>query len=134
MDEADVDCEADIPESSPPPPPVLQQGWQRSLTQAAASLMQTVKDRLRREQRLEALIEQVRLLEKKVAAQSPRAFIIAPLTSLAPEPFEVVKEIKVVIEKYKSVLAAADVYTKSTVFWVMESIRLDLGFASYVHP
>ena len=39
-----------------------------------------------------------------------------------------------VIEKYKGVLAAADVYTKSTVFWVMESIRLDLGFASYVHP
>jgi len=39
-----------------------------------------------------------------------------------------------VIEKYKGVLAAADVYTSSTVFWVMESIRLDLGFASYVHP
>jgi hypothetical protein len=32
------------------------------------------------------------------------------------------------------VLAAADVYTRSTTFWVMESIRLDLGFASYVHP
>jgi hypothetical protein len=32
------------------------------------------------------------------------------------------------------VIAAADVYTRSTVFWVMESIRLDLGFASYVHP
>ena len=39
-----------------------------------------------------------------------------------------------VIEKYTGVLAAADVYTRSTVFWVMESIRLDLGFASYVHP
>jgi glyoxylase-like metal-dependent hydrolase (beta-lactamase superfamily II) len=39
-----------------------------------------------------------------------------------------------VIEKYKGVLAAADVYTSSTVFWVMESIRLDLGYASYVHP
>ncbi|HEY4872106.1 MAG TPA: MBL fold metallo-hydrolase, partial [Candidatus Dormibacteraeota bacterium] len=39
-----------------------------------------------------------------------------------------------VIEKYTGVLAAADVYTRSTVFWVMESIRLDLGFGSYVHP
>ena len=38
-----------------------------------------------------------------------------------------------VIEKYTGVLAAADVYTQSTTFWVMESIRLDLGFASYVH-
>jgi hypothetical protein len=39
-----------------------------------------------------------------------------------------------VIEKYAGVLGAADVYTKSTTFWVMESIRLDLGFASYVRP
>ena len=39
-----------------------------------------------------------------------------------------------VIEKYTGVLAAADVFTPSTTFWVMESIRLDLGFASYVHP
>jgi glyoxylase-like metal-dependent hydrolase (beta-lactamase superfamily II) len=39
-----------------------------------------------------------------------------------------------VIEKYRGVLAAADVFTPSTTFWVMESIRLDLGFASYVHP
>jgi glyoxylase-like metal-dependent hydrolase (beta-lactamase superfamily II) len=39
-----------------------------------------------------------------------------------------------VIEKYTGVLAAADVFTPSTTFWVMESIRLDLGYASYVHP
>jgi hypothetical protein len=39
-----------------------------------------------------------------------------------------------VIEKYRDVLAAADVFTPSTTFWVMESIRLDLGFASLVHP
>jgi glyoxylase-like metal-dependent hydrolase (beta-lactamase superfamily II) len=39
-----------------------------------------------------------------------------------------------VIEKYTGVLAAADVFTASTTFWVMESIRLDLGFASQVHP
>ena len=39
-----------------------------------------------------------------------------------------------VIEKYTGVLAAADVFTPSTAFWVMESIRLDFGYASYVHP
>ena len=32
------------------------------------------------------------------------------------------------------VLAAADVFTESTTFWVMESIRLDLGYGSQVHP
>jgi glyoxylase-like metal-dependent hydrolase (beta-lactamase superfamily II) len=39
-----------------------------------------------------------------------------------------------VIEKYKGVLAATDVYTADTVFTVMESLRLDLGFGSQVHP
>ena len=39
-----------------------------------------------------------------------------------------------VIKKYTGVLAAADVFTESTTFWVMESLRLDLGFASWVHP
>jgi len=39
-----------------------------------------------------------------------------------------------VIEKYTGVLAAADVYTASTTFWLMESLRLDLGFGSQVHP
>src|SRR6478609_6930339 len=39
-----------------------------------------------------------------------------------------------VIEKYTGVLAAADVFTASTTFWVMESIRLDLGYGSQIHP
>jgi glyoxylase-like metal-dependent hydrolase (beta-lactamase superfamily II) len=38
-----------------------------------------------------------------------------------------------VIEKYKGVLGAADVYTTDTAFWVMESLRLDLGLASQIH-
>jgi glyoxylase-like metal-dependent hydrolase (beta-lactamase superfamily II) len=38
-----------------------------------------------------------------------------------------------VIEKYTGVLAAADVFTASTTFHVMQSIRLDLGYASQVH-
>jgi hypothetical protein len=28
----------------------------------------------------------------------------------------------------------ADVYTESTAFWVMQSVRLDLGYGSQVHP
>jgi hypothetical protein len=38
-----------------------------------------------------------------------------------------------VIEKYTGVLAAADVFTTSTTFHVMQSIRLDLGHGSVVH-
>ena len=39
-----------------------------------------------------------------------------------------------VVEKYTGVIAAADVFTESTTFKVMQSIRLDLGFGSQVHP
>jgi glyoxylase-like metal-dependent hydrolase (beta-lactamase superfamily II) len=38
-----------------------------------------------------------------------------------------------VIKKYTGVLAAADVYTASTTFVILESIRLDLGIDSQVH-
>jgi glyoxylase-like metal-dependent hydrolase (beta-lactamase superfamily II) len=39
-----------------------------------------------------------------------------------------------VIEKYTGVHAAADVFTESTTFQVLQSIRLDLGYGSWVHP
>jgi hypothetical protein len=39
-----------------------------------------------------------------------------------------------VIEKYTGVLGAADVFTPDVAFWLMESIRLDLGYGSQVHP
>ena len=39
-----------------------------------------------------------------------------------------------VIEKYTGVLAAADVFTESTTFQVMQSLRLDRGHGSWVHP
>ena len=39
-----------------------------------------------------------------------------------------------VVEKYTGVLGAADVFTPDVAFWLMESIRLDLGYGSYVHP
>ena len=34
---------------------------------------------------------------------------------------------------YTGVLAGADIFTEGTAFWVMESIRLDLGYGSQVH-
>jgi glyoxylase-like metal-dependent hydrolase (beta-lactamase superfamily II) len=39
-----------------------------------------------------------------------------------------------VTEKYTGVLAAADVFTESVAFQVMQSVRLDLGYGSWVHP
>jgi glyoxylase-like metal-dependent hydrolase (beta-lactamase superfamily II) len=39
-----------------------------------------------------------------------------------------------VIEKYTGLIAAADVFTESTTFQVMQSMRLDLGHGSQVHP
>jgi hypothetical protein len=39
-----------------------------------------------------------------------------------------------VVEKYTCVIAAADVFTERTTFQVMQSIRLDLGHGSQVHP
>ena len=39
-----------------------------------------------------------------------------------------------VLEKYTGVLAAADVFTESVAFQVMQSIRLDLGYGSWIHP
>src|ERR687895_2767452 len=47
------------------------------------------------------------------------------ITAAAAEP---------VIEKYTGTLAAADVFTASTTFHVMQSIRLDLGYGSQIHP
>ena len=38
-----------------------------------------------------------------------------------------------VIERYTGMLAAMDVFTESTAFWVMESVRLDRGYGSQVH-
>lgn len=39
-----------------------------------------------------------------------------------------------VIEKYTGVLAAAEILTTGTAFHVIQSIRLDLGYGSRVHP
>jgi glyoxylase-like metal-dependent hydrolase (beta-lactamase superfamily II) len=41
---------------------------------------------------------------------------------------------KPVIDKYTGVLGAVDVFTPSVAFWLLESIRLDFGFGSFVHP
>ncbi|GAB3930647.1 hypothetical protein GCM10029976_032970 [Kribbella albertanoniae] len=39
-----------------------------------------------------------------------------------------------VVEKYAGVLGAADVFITSTVFAILESMRLDLGEGLFLHP
>ena len=39
-----------------------------------------------------------------------------------------------VIEKYSGILAAADLFTAGTTFQVVQSMRLDLGYASQDSP
>lgn len=39
-----------------------------------------------------------------------------------------------VAEKYAGVLAAADVFTVSTTFVILESLRLDSGAGRWIHP
>jgi hypothetical protein len=39
-----------------------------------------------------------------------------------------------VIVKYTGVLGAADVFTTSNTFAILESIRLDHGYGSRIHP
>ena len=41
---------------------------------------------------------------------------------------------KPVIDKYKDRIAGTDVFTESTAFQVMQSMRLDLGHGSWLHP
>ena len=36
--------------------------------------------------------------------------------------------------KYTGVLGAANVFTTSSTFAILESIRLDLGYGSWIHP
>jgi glyoxylase-like metal-dependent hydrolase (beta-lactamase superfamily II) len=52
---------------------------------------------------------------------------LSVVTELATKP---------VVEKYSGMLAAADIeeFTYSTTFMIMQSLRLDLGAGSYVHP
>jgi glyoxylase-like metal-dependent hydrolase (beta-lactamase superfamily II) len=41
---------------------------------------------------------------------------------------------KPIVEKYQGVLAGTDVFAHSSAFTMMQSVRLDLGFASYIQP
>jgi len=58
-------------------------------------------------------------------AAGSAAATIVPATAAAAAP---------VIEKYTGVLAAADIFTPGTAFQIIQSIRLDLGYGSQVHP
>ena len=79
--------------------------------------------------------EQRRALRELLSAQPLPADVTVTEAALGGVPTAEVTAVAAapVIEKYLGVLAAADVYTESTTFWVMESIRLDLGYGSQVH-
>ena len=58
-----------------------------------------------------------------------------PATAIpATDPDSIERVTRAVIEKYTGVLAGADVFTASTTFHILQSIRLDLGYGSQVHP
>ena len=67
-----------------------------------------------------------------IALVAPSAYAQTTTPPAIPAPANVAAA--PVITKSTGVLGAADVYTADTTFWVMESLRLDLGVASQVHP
>jgi len=78
-------------------------------------------------------------LKKAVAAVDPTPFFIrygnnSWAAVQAYQAAQVDYAAAPVIKKYTGVLAAADVYTASTAFMLLESIRLDQGFGSQIHP
>jgi hypothetical protein len=82
----------DEPQAEPAP------GW-KELLQEAVGRMATVVARRREEQlQIEGLARDVDELKEKVQAISQATSVIVPVASLAPEPFDLLKEVKVVVQ------------------------------------
>jgi glyoxylase-like metal-dependent hydrolase (beta-lactamase superfamily II) len=78
-------------------------------------------------------------IKKAIVAVDPTPFFIrygnnSWAAVKAYQDAQVAYAVAPVIEKYIGVLAAVDVYTASTAFMLLESIRLDQGFDSQIHP
>ncbi len=73
--------------------------WSSALTQAVVKAMDTVEVRLRKNSRLNALEARIRELEAKLAEAVTRECLVVPIISFVPEPFECLKEIKVVVQQ-----------------------------------
>ena len=61
--------------------------------------MATVEEKLRRNSRLNTLEARVRDLEAKLGKTFAAESMVVPITTFAPEPFEILKEIRVVIQQ-----------------------------------
>jgi len=79
-------------------PPEYPMHWTSALSEAVGKLLEAVEERRRKHAILQGLEERVQELEEKVAEFASRDSLIVPITTFAPEPFEVIREIKSVVQ------------------------------------
>ena len=73
--------------------------WQQSLHAAIGSLLRAMEDRREELDRMRGMDRRLAQLEVQVRELSKAGSFIVPITTLAPEPYELLKEIKVVVQK-----------------------------------
>jgi len=88
----------DVPDDFEDAPEQVQPEWQESVRTGMARVMTLVIERQRTVLRLEHIETKIDAIAEKLESTKGFPSIIAPITTFAPEPFEVLKDIKVVIE------------------------------------
>ena len=73
--------------------------WIPTLNQAFAITMATIKEGIKKNVRLNSLESRLRELEDRLAETLSRDSVIIPIMTFAPDPIEVLKEIKAVVQK-----------------------------------
>ena len=103
-EEGEEGCDVDIGEH-PNEPTEISGDWPYSLHEAIGKLLNAVEDRKRKVIQLEALADGVRELRVQLAAMETCHAFTVSITTLAPEPYDLLREIKVVVQ------ASDDEYT-----------------------
>ncbi len=93
---AQLDDESYFPEEQKVPG---ESDWMEILSQALAKTLIRIKEGIQKDSRLNALEERLNELENRLAETVTRDSVVVPITTFAPEPFQVLKEIKAVIQK-----------------------------------
>ena len=75
------------------------EGWEQAAREAATELAKILHNRTQGELRYVALSARFRALENKVSEVQSRACITVPIQSVAPEPFDLVHAIHVVVQQ-----------------------------------